>query len=208
MIPSSFAGSTTRGSTGSSRTIREPGSPTGLAFDRSTAVWMVDAEEGLIAVAGDGSFQPITVSGLARKTTLIAALPSRDGTRAALIVRRGPRTGLLLGRVIRASGGATTITINEPIRVESRLVEVVDASWSGADTLSVLGSESAGALQVFDIDIARGSSTARGTPEAPVTVSAAPGLPTLVAAADGLVYESTGGAWQERVRGSSPAYPG
>jgi hypothetical protein len=188
--------------------IREPGSPTGLAFDRSTSVWMVDAEQGLIAVAGDGSFAPITVAGLARKTVLIAAIPSRDGTRAALIVRRGPRTALLLGRVIRSSGGATSITINEPIRVESRLVEVVDAAWSGADSLSVLGSESAGSLQVFDIDIARGSSAPRGTPEAPVTVAAAPGLPTMVAAADGLVYESAGGAWQERVRGSSPVYPG
>ena len=30
----------------------------------------------------------------------------------------------------------------------------MDAAWSGADTLSVLGSESAGTLQVFDIDLA------------------------------------------------------
>ena len=188
--------------------IRDPGSPTGLAFDRSTSVWLVDPEQGLLSVAGDGTASPIAVGGLAKKTTLIAAIPSRDGTRAALIVRRGPRTALLLGRVIRSSGGATRITIDEPIRVEARLVEVVDAAWSGADTLSVLGSESAGSLQVFDVDIARGSSTSRGTPEAPVTVAAAPGLPTMVGAADGLIYELSGGAWQERVRGSSPVFPG
>ena len=110
--------------------------------------------------------------------------------------------------MIRSSGGATSIVINEPIRVESRLVEVVDAAWSGANTLSVLGSESAGALQVFDIDLARGVSVPRGTPDSPITVAAAPGLPTLVGAADGLVYGFTTGAWQERVRGSSPTYPG
>ncbi len=188
--------------------IRASGAPTGLAYDRSESVWMVDPEQGLIAVNGDGSFEPISVTGLPRRAVLIAAVPSRDGTRAALIIRRGPRTGVVLSRVIRTSGSATSILINAPQRIESRLVEVVDAAWSGADTLSVLGSESAGSLQVFDIDLARGSSTPRGTPEAPVTVAAAPGLPTLVGAADGLVYEFATGTWQERLRGSSPSYPG
>ena len=161
-----------------------------------------------MSVAGDGSFEPITVTGLTKKTTLIAAIASRDGTRAALVVRRGPRTGLLLARVVRSSGGAAGIVISEPVRVESRLVEVVEVAWSGADTLAVLGSESAGSLQVFDIDLARGVSVPRGTAESPVTFAAAPGLPTLVGAADGLVYAFTAGAWQERVRGSSPTYPG
>jgi Lipoprotein LpqB beta-propeller domain/Sporulation and spore germination len=187
--------------------IRDAGSPTGLAFDRDS-VWVVDADEGLVSVASDGTTEPITVTGLSKRTKLISAIPSRDGTRAVLVIRRGPRTAILLARVIRSSGSATSITVEAPIRVESRLVEVVDAAWSGADTLAVLGSESAGSLQVFDVDIARGSSSPRGTPEAPVTVAAAPGLPTLIGAADGLVYQFSTGAWAERVRGSSPAYPG
>jgi hypothetical protein len=187
--------------------IRESAAPTSVAFDQSS-VWVVDANEGLLSVSSDGTSVPITVSGLSKRTSLIAAIPSRDGARAALIVRRGPRTGLLLARVIRTAGSSTRIAVNEPVRIESRLVEVLDAAWASADTLSVLGSESAGTVQVFDVSIARGSSTTRGTPEAPVTVAAAPGLPTLVGAADGLVYEFTAGAWAERVRGSSPAYPG
>lgn len=187
--------------------IREAGAPTGIAFDRSS-VWVVDEEEGLVSVTSDGTSTPIPVSGLSKRTVLLAAIPSRDGTRAALIIRRGPRTGLLLARVIRSAGASTRIAVNEPIRVESRLVEVLDAAWSGADSLSVLGSESAGSVQVFEVSIARGSSTSQGSPEAPLTVGAAPGLPTLVGAADGLVYEFTSGLWVERVRGSSPAYPG
>jgi len=188
--------------------IREAGSPTGLTFDRSDSVWMVDSSVGLISVAGDSSFEPISVNGLTSRTNLIAAIPSRDGTRAALIVRDGPRTSLMLARVIRTLGGGASITIDAPIRIESRLVEVVDVAWSGANSLSVLGSESAGSLQVFEVDLARGTSVTRGTPEAPVSLAAAPGLPSLVGAADGLIYESTGGSWLERVRGSSPAYPG
>lgn len=188
--------------------IREAGEPTGLAFDGSSGVWVADAVDGLSAISGDATAEPITVKGLSRRTTLLSAIPSRDGTRAALIVRRGPRTGILLARVVRTAGSSSRITVDAPIRVESRLVEVVDAAWSGADTLSVLGSESAGTLQVFDIDLARGISITRGTPEAPLSVGAAPGLPTLVGAADGLVYEFTAGSWAERVRGSSPTYPG
>lgn len=188
--------------------IREAAVPTGIAFDGSSSVWVTDAVEGLLAVSGDGTAEPITVTGLSRRTELISAIPSRDGTRAALVIRRGPRTGILLARVIRTAGSSSRITVDEPIRVESRLVEVVDAAWSGADTLSVLGSESAGTLQVFDIDLARGVSASRGTPEAPLSVGSAPGLPTLVGAADGLVYEFTAGAWAERVRGSAPTYPG
>jgi hypothetical protein len=188
--------------------IREPGVPTGLAFDGSSSVWVADAEAGLVSVTGDGTSEPITVSGLSRRTVLLSAIPSRDGARAILVIRRGPRTGILLARVIRTAGSSARIVVDAPVRVESRLVEVVDAAWSGAETVSVLGSESAGTLQVFDVDIARGALTSNGAPEAPVSVGAAPGLPTLVGAADGLVYEFTAGAWVERVRGSSPTYPG
>lgn len=188
--------------------IRDAGTPTGLSFDGSSSVWLVDAELGLISVQGDGTYEPITVTGLSKRTKLIAAVPSRDGTRAVLLIRRGPRTGILLARVVRSSGGATSVTISEPVRVEGRLVEVLDVSWSGADTLSVIGSESLGALQIFDVDIARATLTTLGTPELPLTLAAAPGLPTLVGAADGLVYVYDAGAWRERVRGSSAAYPG
>jgi hypothetical protein len=188
--------------------IRPPGTPTGLAFYRSSGVWLVDPQLGLIAVAGDGTFEPLAVTGLGRRAVLLAAIPSRDGTRAALVVRRGPRTGLLLARVITASGGTTVTAVNEPVRVESRLVEVVDVAWSGANSLAVLGSETPGSLQVFDLDLAQGSMTPQGTPIGPTSVAAAPGLPPLVAAADGLVYANTAATWEERVRGTSPAYPG
>jgi Lipoprotein LpqB beta-propeller domain/Sporulation and spore germination len=187
--------------------IREPAEPTSLAFDGSS-VWVVDAKDGLLALSGDGGADPIAVSGLGKRAELLAAFPSRDGTRAALIIRRGPRTGILLARVIRETGSSARITIDAPVRIESRLVEVVDAAWSGSDTITVLGSESAGTLQAFDVDIARGTNSSLGSPEAPVSVGAAPGLPTLVGAADGLVYEATTGLWTGRVRGAAPTYPG
>ena len=136
-------------------------------------------------------------------------MPSRDGTRVALLVESGPRTNVYLGRIVRTSSSARVgIAVQAPIRVESRLVEVVDVAWSSADSLAVLGSESAGALQVVEVNLGRGSLAPQGAPEGPVSLAAAPGLPTLVAAADGVVYDNTTGSWSSRVNATSPTYPG
>jgi len=188
--------------------VRDEGRASALAYDGVDSVWVVDADEGLFTVSSAGLSSAITVQGLSGRAVIQSVLPSRDGTRAAMIVRRGPRTELLLARVVRSSVSASGITIEAPVRVESRLAEVTDIAWSSADTLTVIGSESAGSIQVFDIDLARGAVTPNGSPQAPVGVGAAPGQPTLVGAADGLVYESIAGTWTERVRGSAPTYPG
>lgn len=188
--------------------VRDEGRASSLAYDGVDSVWVVDADEGLFAVSSAGLSSAIPVQGLTGRAVIQAVLPSRDGTRAAMIVRRGPRTELLLARVVRSPLSASGITIEAPVRVESRLAEVSDVAWSGADTLSVIGSESAGSIQVFDVDLARGAVAPNGSPQAPVSVAATPGRPTLVGAADGLVYESIAGTWTERVRGSAPTYPG
>lgn len=188
--------------------IREEGRAVSLAFDGSSDVWVVDADEGLIAVSPDGTSRPVSVEGLSGRAQLRAAVPSRDGTRAALIVGRGPRTEVLLARIDRSTLSPSGLRVEAPVRVESRLDEVIDVAWSGADSLTVLGSESAGSLQVFEVDLARGTTIPVGAPEAPVNVGAAPGLRTLVGAADGLVYQLDAATWSERVRGAAPTYPG
>lgn len=175
-------------------------------FDRSGVLWVIDADEGLSLVRPDGTRARIRVTDLASKILIRSATPSRDGTRAALVVQSGARTSLLIGRIVR-SGPGGEISIDDPIRVESKLTEVVDVAWSGADSVAVLGSVEAGALEVFDIDLARGSVSALGSPEAPVSIAAAPGLPMLVAGADGQIYELNAGSWRGRANGTSPTYP-
>ena len=183
------------------RQLRSP------AFDRSGALWVVDDEIGLVSVQPDGMLQRIVVAGLPQEATLLRAAPSRDGTRVALIVQDGPRRGLLLGRVVRPSiaGGAQ---VSEPIRVESRLTEVLDVAWASPDTLVVIGSDGAESPQVFEVSIARAAVAPLGGPVEPASIAAGPGLPTLVAASDGLIYSLSGGAWRPLGSGRSPAYPG
>ena len=183
--------------------------PVGVAFDGVDDLWIVDLSGNLTLYSPTGRSFPIDVGGLASGDVIRAAVPSRDGTRAALLVESGPRTNLLLARIVRTSPtGRVGIEVQEPIRVESKLVEVVDVAWSSADSLAVLGSESVGTLQVIDVSIGRGSLFTQGAPEGPVSLAAAPGLPTLVAAADGVIYDNTSGTWSGRVNASSPAYPG
>jgi hypothetical protein len=184
-------------------------SPVSLAYDGDLNVWAVDDTGSLALYSPSGRAFPISIDGLGESDVLTAAVPSRDGTRAALLVASEQRSYVLLARVVRASAtGRVGITVQQPIRVESRLVEAVDVAWSSADSLAVLGSESAGSLQVFEITIGRGSLTAQGAPEGPLSVAAAPGLPTLVSAADGVVYDNTTGSWSGRVNATSPTYPG
>jgi hypothetical protein len=98
--------------------------------------------------------------------------------------------------------------LQAPIRIESKLTDVTDVSWSSSNTVAVIGSESAGALQGYEIDLSRGDVVPQGSPEDPVNIAAAPGLPTLIASADGKVYENSTGSWIERITAVAPAYPG
>ena len=97
--------------------------------------------------------------------------------------------------------------MSTPIRIESRLTEVLDVAWAGANTVLLLGSDGAGLLQVFEVDIARGSVRPQGAPELPASVAAAPGLPSLTANSDGVVYELVAGSWEVVARGNAIAYP-
>mgnify|MGYP003344378943 CR=1 FL=1 len=183
--------------------------PVSLAFDGNSVLWVVEESGLLVAIPPSGRPEVIEVSGLNGAETLSLAVPSRDGTRVAMLVNNGPRTTLLLGRVIRPAGaGASSVIVEEPIRVESKLVEVLDVAWSGADTVTVLGSETAGSVQVEIVDLGRGSMIGRGAPEGPVSLAAAPGFPTLVAGSDGVVFENSSGMWDVKVNARSPAYPG
>lgn len=180
--------------------------PSNPVFDRNGDLWAIAPEQGLVRVSLGGMMTPIPVTGLPADVSIRMAVPSRDGTRVALIVTKGPRNTLLLGRIVRPSPNGE-VEISAPIRVESRLAEVLDVSWSGADSLVVLGSVETGSLQALDVNLATGAVTGLGSPEAPLSVAAAPGMPTMVAAADGQVFELVSGSWQPRARGSAPAYP-
>lgn len=189
--------------------IAVSGAPSAPSFGPNGSLWVTVSGTGLVAIDERGVVTPLPVDGLPKRSFVLAAVPSRDGTRAALIVRNGARTRLLLGRVTSAgSRGGADLLISAPIRVEKQLTEVVDVAWKDSDELLVLGSAGGAELQAFSINLADGSVGAAGGVAGAVTIAAAPGEPNLMGSSEGKVYEVLGGAWLTRTSGASPVYPG
>ena len=186
--------------------IRPPGTANSLAFGPGNAVWITDGT--VTSVAPDGTTQQVDVTGLPRRAKLVKVVPSRDGTRAIVLFRRGGRVSLVMSRIVPATGSAASIQVELPQILETSLVDVTDVAWASADSLAVLGSRTAGTVEVLMLDAATGAITAEGAPGEPIEIAAAPGLPTLVGSSNGLIYSFSAGAWREQVRAASPTYPG
>lgn len=178
-----------------------------IAFGPQGTVWAMDARDGLIEVTEDGRLRAISVQGLPRGALLRSAIPSRDGTRCALVIQQENGSSVLLARIIKGRSDAS-LSITGPRRVEGTLTQVVDASWSGAGDLAVLGSPGGESISVWSVDLTRGTASDRGGPAAAVTVAAAPGHPLLVGAGDGYVYGYRAAGWASVGNGTAPAYPG
>lgn len=184
--------------------VAEPGQSR-PSFGRGTSAWFV-GPDGLLRVARpDATVVTIPVDGLSAKVQLESVAISRDGTRAALIVRRGPRSFVMLAVIVLREGSAR---LQSPIRVESRLTSVADVAWSDDQHLVVVGAEGAASPDVYDIDLARGVVRSLGSPDTPLRIAAAPGFPLLVASGDGLLYSDATGPWRPGPTATSPAYPG
>lgn len=175
------------------------------SFGRGEEAWVVGPDAALRRVDPEGTAVVVPVDGLHPKAALESIAVSRDGTRAALTIRRGPRTFVMLA-IITVREGAPRI--ESPVRVDNRLTTVSDVAWADDDRLIALGVEGAGAPAIFEIDISRWQVRSLGAPPGAVRVAAAPGSPVLAATDDGRIWSYTSGPWRLGPRGSSPAYPG
>jgi hypothetical protein len=180
-----------------------------IAFDGRTNAWIVNEKGVAQTLLSNGEAFDIEIDGLETGAFVQSVVPSRDGTRAALIVSTETGSVLLIARVDRPSpANATQIRLEKPIRVESKLSVVTGLAWSSANTIALIGSETAGTLQIYEINLGRGDIQAQGSPTDPVSIAAAPGLATLVTSADGSIYENSTGTWIGRISGTATAYPG
>ena len=179
-----------------------------IAFDGRTNAWIVNEIGVAQTLLSNGESFDIEIDGLETGAFVQSVVPSRDGTRAALIVSTETGSVLLIARVDRPSpANATQIRLEKPIRVESKLSVVTGLAWSSANTIALIGSETAGTLQIYEINLGRGDIQAQGSPTDPVSIAAAPGLATLVTSADGSIYENSTGTWIGRISGTASAYP-
>ena len=175
------------------------------SFGRDLDAWTVDPEGVVRQVSQDGTVTEVTVAGVSRRVEIESVSVSRDGTRAALVVRRGPRTFVMLAVIVQREGSPE---LQSPVRVENRLATVIDVAWADDERLVLLGSNGAEDIQAYEVDLARSTLRPVGAPQQATRIAAAPGFATLVQGTDGTLYDSATGSWRPVSRGSSPAYPG
>jgi hypothetical protein len=175
------------------------------SFGRGDQAWVVGPDGVLRRVDTAGEAVEIQVDGLPAKAVLESVSVSRDGTRIALTVRRGPRTFIMLAIITVRD---EVLRVESPVRVDNRLTTVIDVAWADDDRLVALGVEGAGTPSIFDIDLGRGQVRSLGGPPGAERIAAAPGAPILVATAEQRIWTYTSGPWRLGPEGSSPAYPG
>ncbi len=175
------------------------------SFGGGESPWVVNSEGSVLRAEPDGTTYTVPIDGLSAKATVESIAISRDGTRAALIVRRGERSFVMVAVIALREGQPR---LQSPVRVDNRLNSVTDVAWADSDTLAVLGADGAATPAVYLIDMARLQVRSIGAPAEPVRVGAAPGAAILSSTVEGWIYTFTNGPWLREVRATSPAYPG
>ena len=176
------------------------------SWDRTDTIWVVDRGVGLITIKDD-VVTPVQVADLPIGITdksLLAVSVSRDGTRLAMLVRRGTRVEPLVARIERFG---PNVRVTAPRRVEGVVTEAIDLAWLDADTLVVLGSSGASSLEVLQLPLGYGRLRRTGAPEEAVTLAAAPGRSIVVGAGEG-IYINSGSTWARTADATFPVYPG
>jgi hypothetical protein len=176
------------------------------SWDRAGNIWVVDRGAGLILIRGKTT-APVPVVGLPEGVSdkdVLAVAVARDGTRMAILVRRGTRVEPMVARIERTG---ESVRVAAPRRIESVITEAVDLAWRDADTLVVLGSTGASSLEVLQLGVGTSRLRRTGAPEGAITLAAAPER-TILVGADGDLFRSTGSTWARLGAGSDPVYPG
>lgn len=152
------------------------------SWDSRGNVWVVESTAaGSRLWVIEGGTRPAAVDGWALTPYPLKALRlSRDGTRAAVIVKMDGRWQVQLGRVDRAPSGG--LQAEGFISISSELQSAIDLAWSRTDHLAVVGTTNQNpSPSLFDVPVS-------GAPIQPMigpggemtTITASPGSPLLV----------------------------
>lgn len=180
------------------------------SIDRHRWVWTADGsgEDGLVAVAADGTAVDIAVDWL-RGTTVQALSVSRDGARIAVLSQASGKQVLEVASIVRAADG-TPLTIGEPLPAGADLGPSKDLTWVDDLTIGVLGTANGGVpSDLWLVDVG-GATTALKTVTDAVDITAREGERSLVVVnAAGQVYVRSGTVWSHVATGPAElAYAG
>ncbi|CAL9545355.1 LpqB family beta-propeller domain-containing protein [Streptomyces sp. enrichment culture] len=192
---------------------------TAPSWDAQGGLWVADRDPGnprLYLLEKDAK-EPLPVRTPGLDGRVQAVRVAADGVRIALVVEKGDRRSLLIGRIERGgpdggTGERAAVTVRELRSATPELEQVTAMSWAGDSRLVVVGREQGGVEQMKYVEV-DGS-----TPDVPppasltgvkdVTASADEQAPLVAYSVDGIVRLPSGAQWQKVTQGTAPVYPG
>jgi hypothetical protein len=177
------------------------------SYDRDGGLWIVDRGKGLVLLR-NASVLPMPVDGLprgVRDADIRAVSVSRDGTRLAMLVRRGSFVEPMVARIERS---ADTVRVSAPRRIEAVITDALDLAWLDGSTLAILGAANASSLEVLQLGVGTFSMRRTSAPQGATEIAAAPGNRPILVGAGGILYRQSGASWVKVADGADPVYPG
>ncbi|WP_280891486.1 LpqB family beta-propeller domain-containing protein [Streptomyces sp. LBL] len=187
------------------------------SWDAEGDLWVADRNPHdprlLVLEGGAGEPLKVDVPGLDGRIRDVRV--AADGVRIALVVEKGGKQSLLIGRIERGekSGGRPSVSVQEMRATTPELEEVSTISWAGDSRLVVVGREKGGVQQMRYVQV-DGSTPEGPTPTAltgvkEIAASEDDQLPLVAYSEDGIVRLPSGGQWQKvDADGTAPVYPG
>ncbi|MEW2179164.1 LpqB family beta-propeller domain-containing protein [Streptomyces sp. NPDC005406] len=191
---------------------------TAPSWDSRGDLWVADRDPDnarlLRLAGGTGKPQEVTVP-ILDGSRITALRLSSDGVRIALLLTRGERTTLKIGRIERQGPqGKEQVSVVDLRQAAPQLADVTAMSWSGGSRLVVVGKEEGGVQQVRYVQ-ADGSTPSSGVLPGVNQVRAIAAaddeqLPLMAdTVGDGIVKLLPGDNWQTVLKeGSALVYPG
>lgn len=184
-------------------------------WDAQGDLWVLDRNpnDPRLLMLKQGSGKPLTVRIPGLSGHIMDIRVAADGVRMALVVEKGGRQSLLIGRIERDDSSGEGPSIVELRSAAPGLEEVTAMSWAGDSRLVVVGREQGGVQQMsyvqVDGSVPEGQAPAALTGVKAITASEDERVPLVAYSEDGIVRLPSGAQWQKVVKdGSAPVYPG
>jgi hypothetical protein len=187
------------------------------SWDASGDLWVADRNPARprLVLLEQGAGRPVEVATPGLDGRIKDVRVAADGVRIALVVEKGGKQSLLVGRIERGGkdGGRPETSVLELRPAAPQMEEVTAMSWAGDSRLVVVGREEGGVQQMRYVQV--DGSTPEGPAPAALTgvqaiaASEDDRVPLAAYSEDGIVRLPSGGQWEKVVKeGSAPVYPG
>jgi hypothetical protein len=187
------------------------------SWDTEGDLWVADRNpaDPRLLLFKEGAGKPLEVATPGLDGRIRDLRVAADGVRIALVVEKGGKQSLFVGRIEREgrTGDPQSVSVRELRSTTPDLEEVTTMSWAGDSRLAVVGREQGGVQQTRYVQV--DGSTPEGPPPAALTgvkeiaASEDDEMPLVAYSEDGIVRLPSGSQWQKvDADGTAPVYPG